>query len=40
MEYPLGGAEHGATQLSCDKQVVFNAMKKDLKKVHDLWQQG
>ena len=40
LEYPLGGAEHGATQLSCDKQVVFNAMKKDLQKVHDLWQQA
>jgi sugar phosphate isomerase/epimerase len=39
MEYPIGGAEHGATQLSCDKQVVFNAMKRDLQKVHDLWQQ-
>ena len=38
-EYPLGGAEHGATKLSCDKQVVFNAMKKDLQKIHDLWQQ-
>lgn len=37
-EYPLGGAEHGATKLSCDKQVVFNAMKKDLQKIHDLWQ--
>ncbi len=38
-EYPLGGAEHGATRLTCDKQVVFNAMKKDLQKVRDLWQQ-
>jgi sugar phosphate isomerase/epimerase len=38
-EYPLGGAEHGATRLSCDKQVVFNAMKKDLQKIRDLWQQ-
>ena len=40
MEYPLGGAEHGATKLSCDKQIVFNAMKKDLQKVRDLWQQA
>ena len=39
MEYPLGGAENGATQISCDKQVVFNAMKRDLQKVHELWQQ-
>ena len=39
LEYPIGGAEHGATKLTNDKKVVFNAMKKDLKKVHDLWQQ-
>ena len=39
-EYPLGGAEHGATTLSCDKQVVFDAMKRDLQKIHDLWQQA
>ena len=38
-EYPLGGAEHGAKELTCDKQVVFNAMKKDLQKVRELWQQ-
>jgi len=40
LEYPLGGAENGATKITCDKQIVFNAMKKDLQKVHDLWQQG
>jgi L-ribulose-5-phosphate 3-epimerase len=40
VEYPIGGAEHGATKISCDKQVVFNAMKRDLQKVHDLWQNG
>lgn len=39
MEYPLGGAENGATQLTCDKQDVFKAMKKDLQKVHELWKQ-
>ncbi|MEP6595706.1 MAG: sugar phosphate isomerase/epimerase family protein [Ginsengibacter sp.] len=39
-EYPLGGAEHGATTLSCDKQVVFDAMKRDLQKVHDLWHEA
>jgi len=38
MEYPLGGAEHGATKLTCDKKVVFDAMKKDLQKAHELWQ--
>jgi len=40
MEHPLGGAENGATTLSCDKQVVFNAMKKDLQKAQELWQQA
>jgi len=39
LEYPLGGAENGATKLSCDKQVVFEAMKKDLQKAQELWQQ-
>jgi L-ribulose-5-phosphate 3-epimerase len=39
MEYPLGGAEDGAFKLTCDKQIVFNAMKKDLQKAHALWQQ-
>ena len=39
MEHPLGGAEEGATKLSVDKQVVFNAMKRDLQKVRDLWKE-
>jgi sugar phosphate isomerase/epimerase len=38
-EYPLGGAENGATQLTCDKKDVFKAMKRDLQKVHELWKQ-
>lgn len=38
LEYDdLGGAEHGATKLSCRPEVVFEAMKKDLKKVRELW---
>ena len=40
LEYSLGGAESGATKISCDKKIVFDAMKKDLQKVHDLWQQA
>lgn len=40
LEYPLGGAEHGATKLTCDKKLVFQAMKKDLQKVQELWQQA
>jgi L-ribulose-5-phosphate 3-epimerase len=40
LEYSLGGAEHGASKITCDKKVVFEAMKKDLQKVHELWQQA
>jgi sugar phosphate isomerase/epimerase len=40
LEYSLGGAEHGATKITCDKKVVFDAMKKDLQKVHQLWQEA
>jgi hypothetical protein len=39
-EYPIAGAENGSTKLSGDKKVVFDAMKKDLKKVQELWQQA
>lgn len=31
LEYPIGGAEHGATALSCSPDEVIVAMKKDLK---------
>lgn len=37
LEYPLGGAEHGATTITIDKQEVFKAMKRDLQKIKDLW---
>lgn len=40
LEYPLGGAEHGATKLTCDKKLVFEAMKKDLQNVQELWLQA
>ena len=40
LEYPIGGAEHGDTKLSVDKKVVFDAMKRDLQKVHEVWQQA
>lgn len=36
-EYALGGAEHGASTLTVDKEVVFSAMKRDLKKLHEMW---
>ncbi len=40
IEYPLGGAEKGNTEITIDKKEVFKAMKKDLKKLHELWQQA
>ncbi len=30
LEYPLGGAEHGAKQLTAEKEKVIEAMRKDL----------
>jgi L-ribulose-5-phosphate 3-epimerase len=36
-EYPLGGAEHGRTEISIDKREVFAAMKRDLAKLHEMW---
>lgn len=37
LEYPLGGAENGATRLTVDRSVVFAAMKRDLARVKALW---
>jgi sugar phosphate isomerase/epimerase len=39
-EYPLGGAEHGETEITVDKKVVFDAMKRDLRLLHELWGVG
>lgn len=39
-EYPIGGAEHGASSISTDKQVIFAAMKRDLVKLQQLWQEA
>jgi L-ribulose-5-phosphate 3-epimerase len=36
-EYPLGGAEHGATEIKVDKKVIFDAMERDLKWLHGMW---
>ena len=36
-EYALGGAEHGAFEIKVDKKVVFDAMKRDLKWLHEMW---
>lgn len=37
LEYNLGGAEHGATQLTIDKNEVFTKMKKDLNYLRTTW---
>lgn len=37
MEYPLGGAEHGAHDISIPHQQVFDAMKKDLQTIRSIW---
>lgn len=36
-EYDLGGAENGNRQILVDPQIVFEAMKKDLNKIRELW---
>ncbi len=40
LEYPLGGAEKGRYEITIDKKVVFDAMKKDLDIVHQLWKEA
>ena len=37
LEYPIGGAEHGARQLTVDKQQVIEAMRKDLRFLRSLY---
>lgn len=37
LEYPLGGAEKGKYEITVDKKVVFEAMKKDLAAIQELW---
>jgi len=39
-EYPMGGAEHGASSITTDKQIVFDNMKRDLKKLKQLWEEA
>lgn len=38
LEYDLGGAEHGATNLSISEKEVFAHMKKDLVYLRETWQ--
>ncbi|MFD2933941.1 sugar phosphate isomerase/epimerase family protein [Spirosoma flavum] len=37
VEYPMGGAEHGAIHLSIPPKQVFAAMKRDLNRLNELW---
>ena len=39
-EYPMGGAEHGANRITIDKQLVFDYMKRDLRKLKQLWEEA
>ena len=39
-EYPLGGAEHGQFEINVDRKVVFDAMRRDLKWLHAMWNGG
>ena len=40
LEYDLGGAEKGNSEISVDKKVVFDAMKKDLNHIQKLWKKA
>jgi len=37
LEYPLGGAEKGKSEITVDRTVVYDAMKSDLALVQKLW---
>ncbi|MFD0990787.1 sugar phosphate isomerase/epimerase family protein [Mariniflexile jejuense] len=37
LEYDLGGAEKGNQEITVDKKVIFDAMKRDLNSVQKLW---
>jgi len=40
LEYDLGGAEHGSTKLSINKEEVFKQMKKDLHYLREVWKRA
>lgn len=37
LEYPLGGAEKGRSEITVDQKVVFDAMRKDLSLIQKMW---
>ncbi|MGB4960048.1 MAG: TIM barrel protein, partial [Saprospiraceae bacterium] len=40
LEYDLGGADQGNSVITVDKKVVFDAMKKDLTLIRNMWSQA
>lgn len=40
LEYPLGEAEKGRKEITIDKKVVFDAMKKDLNAIQEFWKEA
>ena len=40
IEYDLGGANSGAKKITIERSAVFAAIKKDLNKIQELWQQA
>jgi len=40
LEYPLGGAEKGRFEITVDRKIVYEAMKKDLAAIHKLWKEA
>lgn len=40
LEYPLGGAEKGRSDITVDRKVVYDAMRSDLTLLQQLWQEA
>lgn len=40
LEYPLGGVEKGAIEITVDKKVIFDAMRADLQRIRQLWREA
>ena len=40
LEYPLGGAEKGRSEINVDRKVVYDAMIKDLNAIQKLWREA
>ena len=38
LEYDLGGAEHGDQRIKIPQKEVFAAMRRDLKRLHEMWE--